>query len=61
MANPARGVPHAVVDRGQTLRSIEGPVDERRVGAEVDVLHEVPVSDHMEEPRTDDARQQHRE
>ncbi len=55
------GIPHAAVVGRDARRLVERPNDLARIGAEVDVVPEITVREHVEDARADDAREEHRE
>ncbi len=62
VADVLRGVPDAVIVRAQALGLGDGPVDLAEVArAQVDVVPEVAVGDHVQDARAGDAREQHRQ
>src|SRR5262249_21745720 len=60
-AEPARGVPGAVVVGARALGVRQLEIDERRVRAEVHVVPEIAVHEDVEDARSRDARDEHRE
>ena len=62
MADALRRVPHAVVRASTSTRPASiGQSTLRGIGAEVHVVPEVAVGEHVEDAAADDAREQHRE